>query len=297
MKFKEYFKPMLLTETNKTFDDEEYLYELKFDGIRATIHVSPNTFIIYNRNGYDITYLYPELKNIQKTIKDKCIFDGEIVSFEDTQPSFSKLQKRSHIKDKSKIKYYSENEPVCFVVFDCIYKNKDISNLTLIERKKLLEQYNDTNYFIKTQYIIKEGTKLFKKIKKAKLEGIVAKKLDSKYEINTRTKNWIKIKNFKDEEFLIGGYIDTKAKTSLLLGEYRNNKFYFVGKVSITRTRDIYNKIIKQKKLRVSPFIEYDDSNAIYIKPKYKCEVTYLERTKSNNLRQPVFKRTTKKEG
>ncbi|MDE5888963.1 MAG: DNA ligase, partial [Bacilli bacterium] len=238
MKFGEYFKPMLLTEVDKPFDDEEYLYELKFDGIRATIHVSPSTFIIYNRNGYDITYLYPELKNIKKLVKDKCIFDGEIVAFDNTSPSFSKLQQRSHIKDKTKIASYSENEPVCFVVFDCIYKNQDITKKPLIERKKVLEKFKDNDYFIKTQYTLKEGTKLFKKVKKASLEGIVAKKINSEYELNTRTRNWLKIKNFKDEEFYIGGYIDTKAKTSLLLGEYRKNKFCYVGKVSITRTRD-----------------------------------------------------------
>lgn len=297
MKFGEYFKPMLLTEIDKPFDDENYLYELKFDGIRATIHVSPKTFIIYNRNGYDITYLYPELKNIQKIVKEKCIFDGEIVSFDKTQPSFSKLQQRSHTKDSSKIEYFSKNEPVSFVVFDCIYQNKDLTNLPLLQRKQILEKYKDNDYFIKTQYTLKEGTKLFQKVKKAHLEGIVAKKINSEYEINTRTRNWLKIKNFKDEEFFIGGYINTNAKTSLLLGEYRNNKFYFVGKVSITRNRDIYEKITKQKKITISPFTEYEEREAIYVKPKYKCEVTYLERTKSNNLRQPVFKRSTKKEG
>lgn len=297
MKFGEYFKPMLLTEVNKSFDDDEYLYELKFDGICATIHVSPSTFIIYNRNGYDITYLYPELKDIQKNVKDKCIFDGEIVSFENTYPSFSKLQQRSHTKDKSKIAAFAENEPVCFVVFDCLYKNKKIITLPLIERKKVLEKFKDSNYFIKVQYTLKEGNKLFKKVKKANLEGIVAKKINSEYEINTRTRNWLKIKNFKDEEFYVGGYIDTKAKTSLLLGEYRDNKFYFVGKVSITRTRDIYNKLARMKKKSKSPFYEYQEKNAKYVNPKLKCEVTYLERTKCNNLRQPVFKRSTKKEG
>ncbi len=296
MKFGEYFKPMLLTEVDKAFDDDEYLYELKFDGIRATIHVSPKTFIIFNRNGYDITYLYPELKNIQKLVKEKCIFDGEIVSFEETSPSFSKLQQRSHTKDKSKIDYFAENEPVCFVVFDCVYKNKSLITLPLIERKKILEKFNDNDYFIKTHYILKEGIKLFKKIRKANLEGIVAKKLNSYYEINTRTRNWLKIKNFKDEEFYIGGYIETKTKTSLLLGEYRNKKFYFVGKVSITRSRDIYKKIIKMKKINTSPFYEYQEKEAIYLNPKLKCEVTYLERTKGNNLRQPVFKRSSKKE-
>lgn len=297
MKFNQFFAPMLLTQIEKPFDDEQFLFELKFDGIRATIHVSPNKFIIYNRNGYDITYLYPELKEIQNIVKEKCIFDGEIVSFDKTAPSFSKLQHRSHTKDKEKIAYFAENEPVCFIVFDCIYKNKSLTNLPLIERKKILSNFKDTDYFIKTQYTLKEGIKLFKKVKKANLEGIVAKKIDSKYEINTRTHNWIKIKNFKDEEFYIGGYLETKAKVSLLLGEYRDNNFHFVGKVSITRTRDIYNKIKKMKNLKSSPFYEYQEKDAIYITPKLKCEVTYLERTKDNNLRQPVFKRSTKKEG
>ena len=297
MKFGTFFTPMLLTQIEKPFDDENYLYELKFDGIRATIHVSPSTFIIYNRNGYDITYLYPELKEIKKHIKEKCIFDGEIVSFENDSPSFSKLQKRSHTNDANRIKDFAKNEPVCFIAFDCIYKNKSLTNLPLIERKKILESFKDNDHFIKTKYILKEGTKLFQKIKKKNLEGIVAKKIDSKYVINTRSNNCIKIKNFKEGEFYIGGYQETKAKVSLLLGEYLDDNFVFVGKVSITRARDIYKKITKMKPKEKSPFINYEENEVIYILPKLKCEVTYLERTKSNNLRQPVFKRSTKKEG
>lgn len=291
MKFGTFFSPMLLTQTEKPFDNENYLYELKFDGIRATIHVSPTTFIIYNRNGYDITYLYPELKEIKNHIKENCIFDGEIVSFENDSPSFSKLQKRSYTHNLNKIKDFSKNEPVCFVVFDCIYKNKSLTNLPLIERKKILESFQNNDYFIKTKHLVKEGKKLFQKIKKKNLEGIVAKKIDSKYEINTRSKNWIKIKNFKEEEFYIGGFQETKEKVSLLLGEYQQNHFVFVGKVSITRTKDIYKKIKKRKATEKSPFINYKEKNAFYLIPQLKCEVTYLERTKNNNLRQPVFKR------
>ena len=82
------FSPMLLSEISKPFTSKDYLYELKYDGIRALLFVSTDSFKIMSRNKQDITFLFPELKEIQKLVSDKVIFDGEIVSFKDGKPSF-----------------------------------------------------------------------------------------------------------------------------------------------------------------------------------------------------------------
>lgn len=284
---------MLLEEIEHPFDSDDFLYELKFDGARATIHVGPKVFKIYGRRGTDLTNLYPELKQIQKLVTDHMIFDGEIVLFQNGKPSFSKLQERSHLKDKKKIKYFSENFPVCFIAFDILYKNKTLINFSLLERKKILEKCQENDYFIKTKYIIKEGKKLFKQIKKIDLEGIVAKKIDSIYEINTRSKNWLKIKNWHDETFFIGGYQNElrQPMIKLYLGEYKENRFQFVGKVMASKKQEIYKKIINEKIKKISPFDNFKEEEVIYVTPKLTCEISYLERTEQNHLRQAIFKR------
>lgn len=291
MKFGYPIEPMLLSETDTPFDSERYIYEVKFDGYRATIHVSPDTFYIYSRNGKDLTKLYPELKTIQKNIKNKMIFDGEIVCFEEGVPSFSKLQSRSHLKSELKIKQQMEENPVCFVAFDCIYNNEDITSLSLLKRKEILDNIQETDNFIKTHYIFQEGTRLFTNVKNANLEGIVAKKIDSFYTIRTRTEDWIKIKNIKDGKFLICGYKEEiDGKTTLLLGEKLEKKLCYVGSVTIGKRRNILTKVKQAIKRKTSPFSEYKDSESIYIKEPLECEISYLERTNNNHLRHPSLK-------
>lgn len=297
MEFGKYFEPMLLSEIEKPFDSKEYLFELKFDGIRATIHVGKDTFIIYSRNGKDITNLYPELKAIQKQVKEDMIFDGEIVIFDNKKSDFSKLQERNNLRNTLKIKRLSKEMPVCFIAFDCLYKNIDLTNKPLLERKKILNKIDDSDYFVKTKSVFNDGKLLFKKIKQLGLEGIVAKKIDSKYQINTRTKDWIKIKNYKIENFYIGGYYDNPKHSmiTLYLGEYRDNKFYYVGKVMMGKKRVLYKKIINENTEENTVFNDYKDSKVKYIKPKITCKIAYLEKTKNNHLRHPVFKDEIKK--
>lgn len=294
MEFGQFFQPMLLEEVEEPFNSSSFLFELKFDGIRAVMHVGPKTFKIFSRNGSELTILHPELKNIQKDFKQNVIFDGEIVLFYKGKPNFSKLQERMHTKDKKRIEYLSKELPVCFIAFDCLYENgKTLINKTLVERKKVLEKYQDTDYFMKVSYIENSGKKLFQNVKKMDFEGIVAKRKDSPYEINTRTENWLKIKNLKKEIFYIGGFIEKKenAVVSLLLGEYKNKKLHFVGKVTMGKKQPMYQKLKKEPIKKVSPFCDYENKECFYIKPHLQCEIWYLERMKENRLRQPVFKK------
>ncbi len=284
------WSPMLLQEINKPFNSKDYIFELKFDGQRAIVFASPKEVIIKSRNYHDITYLYPELQSIKNLVNKNVIFDGEIVVFDNDKPSFQKLQERFRLKNKNTIKTYSEKMKVEFVCFDILYEDKDLTNLDLMQRKEILSKYKDNDVFIKNKYIDEKGIDLFKKVVKLDLEGIIAKKKDSKYIINDRNYNWIKIKNLKSENFYICGYNEKKGSNviSLLLGEIKNNKYYFVGKVSMAKKRELYNKIKKLNVKKKSPFIDYNEEGN-YITPKFKCKIKYLERTKSNHLRQPIF--------
>ncbi len=290
MEYGTYFKPMLLKETDNPFDDREFIYEIKFDGIRATLHVDPKDIKVFSRNGTNLTDTFPELKSICKLVKRKTILDGEIVAFKDGLPDFSTLQRRNLLKNKIHITRLTEEIPILFVAFDCLYDGRDLTKMPLFKRKEILDSIEENASLAKVSYIFTNGKKLFEKAKKKNLEGIVAKRRDSLYYPNTRSSDWIKIKNFTVENFIIGGYIDNKAKSSLILGEYRMDKLYFVGKVSIERRSELYQKIKREKKKKTSPFADRDDKNDVYIKPKIKCPISYIERTESNHLRQPVLK-------
>ena len=283
---------MLLEEEKAPFNSKDFLYELKFDGIRATIHTGPKIFKIFSRRGIDITEMYPELKSIQQLVRENTIFDGEIVLFDSGKPSFTKLQERSHTKDKKRISILAEENPVCFMVFDIVYQKKSLVDYPLIKRKEILKKHKENDAFIKIDYILKEGKKLFQNVKKIGLEGIVAKKIESTYQINTRSRDWIKIKNWQEETFFIGGYTveEKESMIKLFLGEYKKNKLYFVGKVMMSKKQPIYKKIRKEKIKKTSPFCNFEEEIK-YMSPKLTCEVSYIERTKTNHLRQAVFKK------
>lgn len=280
-------KPMLLGEVREVFDSKEYLYEVKYDGIRVLVFVSKDKVVIRSRYGIDITGLFPEMKVLCKMVKGNVIFDGEIIILDNNKVSFSKLQKRIHLKNKKTIEFLSKTNPVVFICFDVIYEDRDLTNLSLLERKKILSKYEDNDVFIKSTYVIGDGIKLFEAIKKLDMEGIVAKKINSKYLVNERSDNWLKIKNYKSGDFIILGYINKEEShvISLVLGEHLNKKIVYVGKVILGKKRNLADKILKMKKSKA--VVKIKDKDVIYIKPEIKCLIKYLERTENGLLRQP----------
>ena len=114
-----------------------------------------------------------------------------------------------------------------------------------------------------------------------------AKKINSKYQINTRSEDWLKIKNYQKGEFVVLGYINKENSyvISLILGEHLKGKLKYVGKVSLGKKRSLANKIMNMKNIK--PILEIKEKDIVYIKPEIKCEVQYLERTNNGALRQP----------
>ena len=278
-------KPMLLEEVNEPFNDKNFLYEIKFDGIRALIYVSKNSFKILSRNGTNLTNKYPELKKIQKLVGNhEIIFDGEIIATEGALPSFSLLQKRNRFKRVSSD--IMNDIPVYFIVFDILYDNVDLTNLSLDKRKKILGQYPDNSVFIKSR-IYSDGLSLFKMVKKIGLEGIVAKKRKSIYLFGKRTSDWVKVKNIHVDNFIVHGYLEKTNTYSLLLGEYKNNKLKYVGKVSVNKSHEVMRKIKKSKKVNNS-FVNFLE-DAIYVEPTISVRVRYLEKHKSGALRHATL--------
>lgn len=278
------FSPMLLCEVDKPFNDKDYLYEIKFDGIRALIFIDKD-IKIKSRYGLDMTELFPELKELKNKINKKVILDGEIIIFDNDKVSFSKLQQRIHLKNKKTIEYLSKTNPVVFIAFDILYEDKSLVDYELIKRKEILDKYEDNEVMIKSKYILKNGIDLFRKIKTLDMEGIVAKRLDSKYLINERSNNWLKIKNYKIGEFYILGYInnDKSHVISLALG---NKNYEYVGNVVLAKKYDLAKTILNEKIIKSNIRLSKDIK---FIKPIHKCFVKYLELSRNNHLRHPFI--------
>ncbi len=282
--------PMLLKQT-KPFNSANYIFEMKFDGYRSIIYLDKNKVTIRSRNNKEVTYLYPELAHLFKCSKKKCILDGELIVMGDNGPDFFKMQKRGRLKTKEKILLASQLNPVIFVVFDILYyDNQDLTELPLLKRKEYLEKYikEDDNLVI-SKYIKEDGIKLFKKIAQKGLEGIVAKKIDSPYQIGKRTSYWLKIKALKEDDFLVLGYkeIDNNIKT-IVIGKKENKNFISYGEVNLPNYLD-QQQIKEYAKTEKQPKAYFNLKNIIWLKPRLKATIRYKEITSNNNLRHAVF--------
>lgn len=280
-------KPMLLSESDTVLENDNYIYEIKFDGIRALIYVIDNNIKIFTRNGKNITNLFPELKVITSSVKKNSILDGEIVCLTNNKPDFFKVQKRIHLKNKDKIEISSKNNPALFICFDILYYEKDITNEPLYKRKDELSKINESDYLLKSK-VFEDGEKLFKSIKRLDLEGIVCKDKFSTYQVNTRSNSWIKVKNYKVESFFIGGYTDgEKDRFSIYLGEKSNGKLRYVGKVFVSKKDKLYEKLKNRKSVN-NPFLEFKE-NINFVKPIQEVKVKYIERNNNNHLREAFY--------
>ncbi|MDF2802228.1 MAG: dependent ligase, partial [Anaerocolumna sp.] len=216
--------PMLISEMMEPFDNEDYIYEIKWDGIRCLSYLDKNTEI-HNKRSKLMVPIFPELSDLYKQTKTKCILDHELLVIKNGIPDFYEVQKRALMSNPFKIKLASEKYPASIVAYDILYyKDKDLTMLPLMERKKYLEDVVIENPLISvSRYIETEGIKLYELVKEKDLEGIVAKKKSSLYWQGKKTKDWIKCKVMSTDDCVVCGYIPKENNmTSLVLAQYED---------------------------------------------------------------------------
>ncbi len=288
--------PMLLHEFKEPFDDEEYIYELKLDGIRCIAYIDTNSVVLQNKRFKDLTEIYPELSEVNKCVKKKVILDGELVVLTDGKPDFYALQKRSLMGDKFKRSLAARKKPVQFVAYDILYSDsKVLTDRPLMERKEILsKEIAEKNNLSISRYIEKDGIAFFNLAKQEELEGIVAKKKDGKYHIGKRTHDWIKIKVMQDEDLIILGYQpdDEGNVKDLILGYYdEKDKLQCRGKVYLGISKEEKKVILeyaKRNKVTKPWFEKYKE--AIWIKPELIGTAHFMHETENGGMRQPVWK-------
>jgi len=287
---------MLLNEVKEPFDDEDYIYELKLDGIRCVAYIEPKSVTLQNKRFKDLTPIYPELTDICKCVKKRVILDGELVVLTDGKPDFYALQKRSLMGDKFRISLAAKKNPVQFVAYDILYFNgKDLTDKPLMERKEKLSSVVTEGYNLSvSRWIEKSGITFFELAKKESLEGIVAKKKDGLYHIGKRTSDWIKIKVMQDEDLFVLGYQpdeDGKVK-DLILGYYdEKGVLKCRGKVYLGVSKaeqKIIAEFAKKNTVKKPWFDKY--KNAVWLKPQLVGTAHFMHETESGGMRQPVWK-------
>lgn len=286
-------KPMLIGESGEAFDSPDYIYELKLDGIRCLAYIDKDSIELRNKRNLLVSSIYPELKDIYKQVKKKCILDGEIIIIKDGKPNFQEIQRRALMSNKFRIELASSKYPVSFVAYDILYySNQQVIDKRLMERKILLEKTIKENERLSiSRYIEEKGIDLYNLTVEENLEGIVAKQKNSKYYFDKKTKDWVKIKNLKDDDYVVCGYIEKLSNVvSIILGQYREAELIYKGHVTLGINKEEFNIIANTKKIKVPKFNAPKNENAIWIEPKLVITVSFMEKMESGSLRQPVFK-------
>ena len=267
---------------------KDWVFEIKYDGYRMLSFIENGKVKMLSRNNVDYTNKFKNISSILKEFEAFCVLDGEIVMFDENgRTDFGLLQ--NSIKAKKDEFFY--------VVFDLLSINgEDLRSLPLIKRKEKLERllFKADEHIIYSPHV-EDGKASFDFAKKNNLEGIVAKKINSKY-LGKRTDDWLKIKCYMRQEFVIVGYTTTEKNeliSALLLGYYKNKKLKFIGKVgtgfSELDKKELHKKF-KSHKRKTSPLKEeIKEKNVTWLKPKFIAEIQYAELTKEGLLRQPSF--------
>lgn len=280
--------PMLIAEMQEPFDDPDWIYELKLDGCRCVAYLEENRVVLRNKRNMELLPRFPELKDIYKQAKKRCVLDGELLVMVKGVPDFYELQKRTLLTDRFKIELGAECLPASFVAYDCLqYGDKILFYSPILERKRLLEDVIMENERIAvSRYIPENGTALFAMTVQQELEGVVAKRKDSLYFPGKRSKDWVKFKRMADKDFVICGY-EIGEMTSLILGEYQSGELSYAATVTLGVRREVVRNLEKSS----CPFQEVPKGHdkAVWCVPEQVCTVEYMPNTK-DALRQPVFK-------
>ncbi|HEV3275034.1 MAG TPA: DNA polymerase ligase N-terminal domain-containing protein, partial [Candidatus Dormibacteraeota bacterium] len=214
--------PMLATPVDHPFSRDGWLFELKYDGIRAMVSVADDRVRITGRRGGDETAHYPEARAIRAGIRaSQAIVDGELVVLDtEGRPSFERMQQRINVTRETDVRRVAAEHPVTFIAFDLLeLEGRDLLSTELRIRKKTLgETIVDSPHILFAAHVERDGTSLFDVARGSGVEGIVGKRADSLYRPGVRSPDWVKIKSWRSQSCVIVGYTAGRGRRLNQLG-------------------------------------------------------------------------------
>ena len=293
------YSPMLAQPKDAAFTSKDWIFEIKWDGIRAISYLDDELSIL-SRNGKELKYNFPELEELT-ALAHKVVLDGEIVVMRQGRADFQTLLERANTSNARDIEYMASRFPATYVVFDILEKEGEaLVDKPLIERKNVLrESVKEGNHVVFSLFVEEEGEAYYEAALKKGVEGIIAKKRVSPYESGVRSGNWLKIKKVTSCDCVIFGY--TKGEGfregtfgALLLGLYDNAQPVYVGKVGTgfsDSTMEMLLKAFKPLEVPEKTLEGVDVPEQItWLKPELVCEVGYQSVTREGRLRMARFR-------
>jgi len=292
-------EPMLATLTDRPFSDPNWLFEIKWDGVRALARIENGALTLRSRTGVDMDKRYPELASLPDALAARqAILDGEIVALDTRGHSdFELLQERMHVRAASK--NLLSRVPVVYFVFDLLYcDGYDLRETPLLDRKQLLHRLLRTSeQFRYSDHQLEHGKELFGLAEQNGLEGIVAKRADSPY-VGDRSPYWVKLKITKTVDAVVGGWSAPRSAAlpfgSLLLGLYQGKKLRFIGHVGSGFDAKKLKEVTSKLQEFASPACPFDtvpetNERPSWVSPVLVARVKFSGWTQEHSLRHPVF--------
>jgi bifunctional non-homologous end joining protein LigD len=290
------YAPMLATLEKSVPRGDGWLFEVKWDGYRALAYVSQGETTLTSRNQNDLTQRFSTVgKEIAKAVKTPdCVLDGEVCALDEHgRSSFSAMQQGK------------AGTPLVYFVFDLLeLEGEPLVDLPLSERRTRLERLLDRrNRTVRISEAFDDGDALLAAAKEQGLEGIMAKRADSRYAVGRRTRDWLKVKTHGRQEFIIAGYTKGQGRRagtlgSLVLAVKRGRELQYVGNCGTGFTGEEIEKLLKKLRpleRKTPPFREVPKmpkvrkGDVVWVEPKLVCEVEFAEWTHDGRLRAPSY--------
>jgi bifunctional non-homologous end joining protein LigD len=296
-------RPMLARLARMPADEDRYGFEIKWDGVRALAYLRGGRVLLESRTGRDITAQFPETATLTRVLgRRHALLDGELVAFDDAgRPSFQRLQGRIHLASATAIRERMRAIPVTLILFDLLHlSGRNTRELPYEERRTRLDGLGlDGPNWQTPGYRVGEGSRLLAASREQGLEGVVAKQLGSTYEPGRRSNTWLKIKNTRSQEVVIGGWLPGKGRRgetvgALVVGHYEDGDLCYAGKVGTGfADEDLQRLAERLKPLRrdSSPFVgRQPERGTNFVDPKLVADVEFGEWTQAGTMRHPSFK-------
>ena len=290
-------------------EGDGWVYEVKWDGMRAVVFVEGDAVRVQSANERDVTASWPELEGLGRALPaQSAILDGELVATDqDGLPSFGRLQQRMHVANAAEARRRAGEVPVTYVVFDLLHLDgHDLTALPLADRRRLLEQMLEPSVSWRCSPVHDDGATLLAVAQERGLEGVVAKRADSPYEPGKRTRSWLKVKVRRRQEMVVGGWLAGEGgragRIGALLVGYHDRAgdggpLRFAGRVGtgfteaeLARLAGILEPLTVDECPFDPPPARADIAKgATWVRPELVAELAFAEWTGDGRLRHPSY--------
>jgi len=288
-------------------EGEGWVYEVKWDGMRAVVSVEDGHVRLQSANGKDATVSFPELQGLAGPLGvSSAVLDGEIVAFDEQgRPSFGRLQQRMHVGDPRAAAARAEAVPCMLALFDLLaLDGHSLVGLPWSERRRLLEELVQPGPHWQVPAVHEDGRALFDAATANDLEGIVAKRVDSLYRPGARTREWVKVKVRRRQEFVVGGWAPGKGSRGgriggLLVGyhdepgspplRYAGRVGSGLGEAELGTLEARFADLVQDDCPFEPPPPRLHAVDAVWLRPELVVEVEYAEWTSAGRLRHPTY--------